>query len=143
MCKIFFYLFQFILTVRKGGQTIYQKVLTGMRTGKSLKTWEWGFPLNQATYHALFPRAWCVYDIPDLGVKLTCVQISPLIPHDYKVSSYAYHYENMPMQYTEIFSVVKNETFIRKKKKFSYFCSKHRLWVHVRTPRRGSSNKYP
>ena len=24
---------------------------------------------------------------------------------------------------------------------FSYFCSKHRLWVHVRT--RGGSNEYP
>ena len=36
-----------------------------------------------------------------------------------------YHYENMPMQYTEIFKVVKNENF--------RFSSKHRLWVHVRT----------
>ena len=26
---------------------------------------------------------------------------------------------------------------------FSYFCSKHRLWVLVRTPQRGGSNEYP
>ena len=73
------------MTIRKEGQTVYQKVLTGMRAGKSLKTWDWGFPLNQATYQALFPRAWTVYDIPEIQVKLACAQISPVIPHDYKV----------------------------------------------------------
>ena len=44
------------------------------------------------------------------------------------------HYQNLPMHYTEIFKVVKNEKF---QKKIFYifliFCSKHRLWVHVRT----------
>ena len=73
------------MTIRKEGKTVYQKVLTGMRAGKSLKTWDWGFPLDQATYQALFPRAWTVYDIPEFKVRLTCAQISPVIPHDYKV----------------------------------------------------------
>ena len=48
----------------------------------------------------------------------------------------ASHYANLPMQYTEIFfSAVKIENFIFLEKKliFSYFCSKHRFWVHVRT----------
>ena len=45
-----------------------------------------------------------------------------------------FHYENLPMQYTEFFSVVKNGNFqLKKFDIFSYFCSKHRLWVHVRT----------
>ena len=44
------------------------------------------------------------------------------------------HYENMPMQYTDIFQVVKNENFQKKISRiFSYFCSKYRFWVHVRT----------
>ena len=33
--------------------------------------------------------------------------------------------KNLPMQYTVIFKVVNNEN-----QYFSYFCSKHRLWVH-------------
>ena len=49
-----------------------------------------------------------------------------------------YHYENLPMQYTEIFKVVKNENFSRMFffffLYFSYFCSKHRLWVHPCIP---------
>ena len=54
------------------------------------------------------------------------------------------HYENAPFKYIEITS--KNWRFSDKKKNklwyFSYFCSKHRLWVLVRTPRRGVSNEY-
>ena len=39
-----------------------------------------------------------------------------------------FHYENIPIQYTEIFKVVKNEKFSSEKfGYFSYFCSKHRL----------------
>ena len=41
------------------------------------------------------------------------------------------HYENMPMQYTENFFCSKNSKFHCNF--FLYFCSKHRLWVHVRT----------
>lgn len=65
---------------------MYQKVLTGRRIHKSLKTWQWGFPLSQGTYQALYPRAWTVYNIPEYNLRLTCRQISPIIAHDYKVS---------------------------------------------------------
>ena len=59
-----------------------------------------------------------------------------------------FHYENLPMQYTEIFFGCKNENFHWKKIDiFLIFAqnidcgytlepprsSKHRLWVHVRT----------
>ena len=43
-------------------------------------------------------------------------------------------YENLFMQYTEIFKVLKMKIFnIKLLIFFSYFCSKHRLWIHVRT----------
>ena len=46
----------------------------------------------------------------------------------------AHHYENMSMQYTVIFDGCKNDNFQMKNCNiFSYFSSKHRLWVHVRT----------
>ena len=44
------------------------------------------------------------------------------------------HYANTPMQYTAIFHGCKSVNFkMIFLKYFSYFCSKHRLWVHVRT----------
>ena len=43
----------------------------------------------------------------------------------------AKHYANMSVQYTAIFHGCKNDNF--QMIFFSYFCSKHRLWVHVRT----------
>ena len=44
------------------------------------------------------------------------------------------HYVNMSEQYTAIFHGCKNDNFqMIFLKYFSYFCSKHRLWVHVRT----------
>ena len=47
------------------------------------------------------------------------------------------------MQYTVIFKVVKNENFQKKSFDiFSYFCSKHRLWVHIRTCLTSTHNIY-
>ena len=44
------------------------------------------------------------------------------------------HYANMSVQYSAIFHGCKNDNFQMKIFDiFSYFCSKHRLWVHVRT----------
>ncbi|XP_052099238.1 non-lysosomal glucosylceramidase-like isoform X1 [Mytilus californianus] len=77
----------FILCIRKNNKTVYQKVLTGGK-GKHLKSWEWGFPRQNATYHALYPRSWTVYDIPEFNLKLTCRQISPIFPNDYKDTSF-------------------------------------------------------
>ena len=46
----------------------------------------------------------------------------------------ANHYENMPMQCTDILKVVKNENFQKKMFDiFLIFAPKHRLWVLVRT----------
>ena len=42
------------------------------------------------------------------------------------------HYKNFPMQYTEMYTAVKNENFVGIFF-ISETCSKHRLWVHVRT----------
>ena len=43
-------------------------------------------------------------------------------------------YENTPVQYKAIFHGCKNENFqLNFFILFSYFCSKHILWVHVRT----------
>ena len=57
-----------------------------------------------------------------------------------------FHYENMPMQYTEIFKVIINENFKKKTKFFKIFL----IFAHnidcghtLEPPRRGGSNEYP
>ena len=43
-----------------------------------------------------------------------------------------FHLDNTLMQYTVIFTAVEKDNFQLLKSIFSKFCSKHRLWVHVR-----------
>ncbi|CAO2200234.1 unnamed protein product [Urochloa humidicola] len=58
--------------------------------GKSgIGSWDWKLKEDKCAYHALFPRSWTVYDgVPDPEIKITCRQISPFIPHNYKESSF-------------------------------------------------------
>ncbi|XP_071455588.1 non-lysosomal glucosylceramidase [Hetaerina americana] len=80
---------QFIVTIQdKDGKTIYQQVLSPKRKPKNyLSAWSWAFPGEKAQYHALYPRAWMVYDISEHDIRLICRQVSPVIPHNYKDSS--------------------------------------------------------
>ncbi|KAM3910339.1 non-lysosomal glucosylceramidase, partial [Leptodactylus fuscus] len=77
---------QFTVCVRRRGQTVYQQVLSTEHP-HTLQGWNWGYSGTQAYYHALYPRAWSVYHLPGQGITLTCRQVSPVIPHDYKDSS--------------------------------------------------------
>ncbi|XP_061664715.1 non-lysosomal glucosylceramidase isoform X2 [Syngnathoides biaculeatus] len=76
---------QFTVCLRRGGQTVYQQVLSVERP-PTLQGWNWGFCGEYAFYHALYPRAWTVYHLPGQNVTLTCRQVSPVIPHDYQDS---------------------------------------------------------
>jgi len=52
-------------------------------------SWDWNMSGQHSTYHALYPRAWTVYDgEPDPELNIVCRQISPIIPHNYQQSSY-------------------------------------------------------
>jgi len=53
------------------------------------KSWNFDVKGDKSTYHGLFPRAWTVYDgETDPDLVATCQQVSPVIPHDYEVSSF-------------------------------------------------------
>ena len=78
----------FTVCIRKKASTTYQQALTTRRSKlKGLKSWNMSFSPAHITYHALYPESWTVYDLPGQNVKLTCHQISPVIPHNYKDSS--------------------------------------------------------
>ncbi|URD94902.1 hypothetical protein MUK42_29117 [Musa troglodytarum] len=84
-----------IFISRDGGNKKYSSVLApGQHEGLQkngdlgISSWDWNLNGQHSTYHALFPRAWTVYDgEPDPDLKISCRQISPFIPHDYRESS--------------------------------------------------------
>ncbi|XP_065870695.1 uncharacterized protein [Euphorbia lathyris] len=52
-------------------------------------SWDWNLKGDNSTYHALYPRAWTIYEgEPDPELRIVCRQVSPVIPHNYKESSY-------------------------------------------------------
>ncbi|KAF5962009.1 hypothetical protein HYC85_003218 [Camellia sinensis] len=62
--------------------------LVGNWADKGISSWGWNLSGQHSTYHALFPRAWTIYDgEPDPELKVSCRQISPFIPHNYRDSS--------------------------------------------------------
>ena len=53
------------------------------------------------------------------------------------------HYENMPIQYTDMFSSLKNEIFNRKKNDIVIFCQSIDCGYTLESPRLVDSNEYP
>lgn len=77
---------QFSLFVAQGGKT-QAHVLAPLRPD-ILREWNWDMPVGAGTYYALFPKAWFVYDWDALPLRLAQKQFSPLIPNNYRESSY-------------------------------------------------------
>ncbi|KAK9081357.1 hypothetical protein Syun_031136 [Stephania yunnanensis] len=84
-----------IFISRDGGNKKYASVLApgqheglGKPDDHGISSWGWNLSGQHSTYHALFPRAWTIYDgEPDPELKISCRQISPFIPHNYRDSS--------------------------------------------------------
>ncbi|KAH6834582.1 Beta-glucosidase [Perilla frutescens var. hirtella] len=84
-----------IFISRDGGNKKYASVLApgqhkdlGKPSDQGISSWGWNLNGQHSTYHALFPRAWTIYDgEPDPELKISCRQISPFIPHNYRESS--------------------------------------------------------
>ncbi|CAI9117799.1 OLC1v1019284C2 [Oldenlandia corymbosa var. corymbosa] len=84
-----------IFISRDGGSKNYASVLApgqheglGKSGDQGISSWGWNLDGQHSTYHALFPRAWTIYDgEPDPELKISCRQISPFIPHNYRESS--------------------------------------------------------
>ena len=80
---------QFSVYVGRPGQKPQACVLAAMRPETdALQQWKWDLSPTRATCYALYPRAWMVYEAPLPGIRLICRQISPLIPHNYRESSF-------------------------------------------------------
>ncbi len=80
---------QFHVWVRSGARTYAQTLSVDAPKGGELAGWKWNYPSGRGSYYALFPKSGFTYDEnPDLPVKLAVVQFSPVIPDNYKETSY-------------------------------------------------------
>jgi hypothetical protein len=78
----------FTVCIRKKAGTVYQQVLATRRSKqKGLRAWNMAYCGEHAAYYALYPESWTVYSLPGQNVTLTCHQLSPVIPSNYKDSS--------------------------------------------------------
>jgi non-lysosomal glucosylceramidase len=65
------------------------KVLfTGHPEGNSLKSWSWDYPVGAGDYAALYPKSWFDYRLEAFPAHLTLEGFSPVLPDNYKETSY-------------------------------------------------------
>lgn len=79
----------FVIRIKRNGQ-IYSKVLSVIppESRSCLNSWSWGYkPKAGDIYHAVFPKAWTIYENPVPETRVIIKQISPFIPEDYSTSS--------------------------------------------------------
>ncbi|MEO8725754.1 MAG: non-lysosomal glucosylceramidase [Acidobacteriaceae bacterium] len=80
---------QFAVFVKPdGGEAVAKALSTKKPSGGALSSWDWSYPVGGGQYSALYPKSWFSYDTPQLPVKITVEQFSPVLPDNYKESSY-------------------------------------------------------
>src|SRR5689334_16330665 len=79
---------QFAVFVQpEGGDAVAQVLATDKANGQ-LSAWNWSYPAGSGEYAALYPKSWFEYQSPKLPIKLTVEQFSPVLPNNYKETSY-------------------------------------------------------
>jgi non-lysosomal glucosylceramidase len=80
---------QFSVFAQKEGEEPVAVVLsTGKPQSGALSAWNWNYPAGAGEYAALYPKSWFAYKSPQLPITLTLEQFSPVLPDNYKESSY-------------------------------------------------------
>ena len=80
---------QFHVFMRQGKKTIVQTLSADAPPRAALGSWKWRYPAGKGSYYALFPKSGFSYERnADFPVALAVTQFSPVIPHNYKETSY-------------------------------------------------------
>lgn len=73
----------------EGGQPSAVALEGGRPEGPGgLRGWNWSYPAGAGKYSALFPKAWFDYEYDSFPAHLQCEQFSPVLPGNYKETSY-------------------------------------------------------
>jgi non-lysosomal glucosylceramidase len=80
---------QFHLFIKSGGKTVAQTLSTDSPPSGELGGLRWNYPAGKGSYYALFPKSGFSYEAnPGFPARIAVVQFSPIIPHNYKETSY-------------------------------------------------------
>jgi non-lysosomal glucosylceramidase len=72
----------------EGGKPVAVALSVGKPANGTLSAWNWGLEAGDGEYAALYPKSWFSYGTKTLPVKLTVEQFSPVLPDNYKETSY-------------------------------------------------------
>lgn len=78
-----------VFAKREGDTTAYAQVLaTDAPANHALAAWKWNYPVGRGEYAALYPKSWFHYKTSEMPVELTLEQFSPILPNNYKETSF-------------------------------------------------------
>jgi non-lysosomal glucosylceramidase len=80
--------FSVFMKPEKAAKGVAEVLCAGKPSAETLATWNWNYPVGAGDYAALYPKAWFDYRAPELPVHLVLEQFSPILPDNYKESSY-------------------------------------------------------
>ncbi len=69
-------------------QGVAQALLADHPKGGGLGTWTWDYPVGAGDYYALYPKSWFDYRWDKFPAHVVLEQFSPVLPDNYKESSY-------------------------------------------------------
>ena len=72
----------------QGGKKIAEVLCAGKPDDNALSAWNWTYPAGAGQYASLYPKSWFDYRSKDLPVDLVLEQFSPILPNNYRESSY-------------------------------------------------------
>jgi non-lysosomal glucosylceramidase len=89
---------------------VAQALENGHPSKGELSSWQWDYPVGAGDYYGLFPKAWFDYKWDKFPAHVTLEQFSPVLPNNYRESSYPvavyrWHAEN-PTNKTVVVSVL-------------------------------------
>src|SRR6201992_2182512 len=81
---------QFAMFQQSAGEAhgVAQVLMNGHPAGKELSSWQWDYPVSAGDYDALYPKAWFDYRWDKFPAHVVLEQFSPILPDNYRESSY-------------------------------------------------------
>ena len=67
---------------------VAQVLLADHPKNQDLRSWKWDYPVGAGTYYALYPKSWYDYRWEKLPAHVMLEQFSPVLPGNYRESSY-------------------------------------------------------
>jgi len=77
-----------VFAQQAGAAPVSMALAVGKPKDDALSAWNWTYPAGDGEYAALYPKSWFAYGTKALPVKLTVEQFSPVLPDNYKETSY-------------------------------------------------------